>query len=99
MSKQNEEILDSLDKISMLITGSEASDIVFTKVLDTHKLAIAGFKTQKNKLKSQVTELQEKTSHSQIKDDLVTRIRHRLELCRANKIELAQLIPKYEQEL
>jgi hypothetical protein len=52
MSKQNEEILDSLDKISVLITGSEASDIVFTKVLDTHKLAVAGFKTQKNKLKS-----------------------------------------------
>jgi hypothetical protein len=29
MKKQNEELLDSLDKVSLLITGSETTDNIF----------------------------------------------------------------------
>lgn len=51
MKTQNEELLDSLDKVSLLITGTEATDQIFLKILDKYKPTLTRFKQQKNSLK------------------------------------------------
>lgn len=100
MKRQNEEILDSLDKLSMIITGSEATEQLFEQILEKFKPTLKQFKEQKNSLKVEIDKVAELVK-SQVTQNHnpIELISNRLELLNKCLTELRSLIPKYEPEL